>query len=83
MPCAESLCCGTPVVGFLAGGPEQIALKEYSDFVPFGQTEKLATLLTSYLDKDRFDRNKIAEDAAKTYGVPAMVEQYLAIYRRI
>ncbi len=83
MPCAESLCCGTPVVGFLAGGPEQIALKEYSDFVPFGQTEKLATLLTSYLDKDRFDRNKIAEDAAKTYGVPAMLEQYLAIYRRV
>ena len=28
MPVAESLCCGTPVVGFKAGGPEQIALPE-------------------------------------------------------
>ena len=28
MVVAESLCCGTPVVGFKAGGPEQIAIKE-------------------------------------------------------
>ena len=34
MVTAESLCCGTPVVGFEAGGPESIALPEFSRFVP-------------------------------------------------
>ena len=38
---AESLCCGTPVVGFKAGAPEMIAISEYSDFVDFGDVESL------------------------------------------
>ena len=33
MVTVESLCCGTPVVGFQAGGPENIALPAYSTFV--------------------------------------------------
>ena len=36
MVTAESLCCGTPVVGFKAGAPEQIAIKEFSEFVEYG-----------------------------------------------
>ena len=36
MPCAESLCCGTPVAGFQAGGPESISLPDFSRFVPYG-----------------------------------------------
>jgi glycosyltransferase involved in cell wall biosynthesis len=32
---AESLCCGTPVVGFKAGGPESIAIDDYCVFVQF------------------------------------------------
>ena len=38
---AESLCCGTPVVGFKAGAPEQITIKEYSEFSEFGNIEIL------------------------------------------
>ena len=30
MVCAESLSCGTPVVGFEAGAPEQISLPNYT-----------------------------------------------------
>ncbi len=33
MVTAESLCCGTPVVGFTAGGPESIAIDAFSNFV--------------------------------------------------
>lgn len=36
MVTAESLCCGTPVVGFLAGGPESIAIEKFSAFVEYG-----------------------------------------------
>src|SRR5690606_32654348 len=32
---AESLSCGTPVVGYKAGGPESITIEKYSEFVEF------------------------------------------------
>lgn len=36
---AESLCCGTPIVGFKAGGPESIAIPDYSSFVEYGDMD--------------------------------------------
>ena len=52
MVAAESLCCGTPVVGFKAGGPEQIALPEYSQFVEYGNIEALGSNVQLFLQKD-------------------------------
>ena len=49
MPCAESLCCGTPVIGFEAGAPEQIALREYSEFVSYGDLQEMETVLRKWL----------------------------------
>ena len=49
MICAESLCCGTPVIGFRAGAPERIALKEYSDFVQYGDLNSLKEKVMEYL----------------------------------
>ena len=45
MPVAEAMCCGTPIVGFQAGGPESIALPEYSEFVEFGDVEALRNVV--------------------------------------
>ena len=55
---AESLCCGTPVVGFKAGAPEQIAIKDYSNFVPWGDIGALTTELELWLSKS-FDKANI------------------------
>lgn len=41
MVTAESLCCGTPVVGFLAGGPESIAIEKFSAFVEYGDLKAI------------------------------------------
>lgn len=41
MVTAESLCCGTPLVGFKAGGPESIALPESSIFCEYGDVKTL------------------------------------------
>ena len=40
MVCAESLCSGTPVVGFKAGAPEQISIQQYSEFVEYGKIDE-------------------------------------------
>lgn len=79
---AESLCCGTPLVGFEAGGPESIGLKEYSTFVPYGDEEKLKAAIDCYIDKD-WDANVIAEKAAESYAKETMVKGYLNIYKMI
>lgn len=75
---AESLCCGTPLVGFKAGGPESIAIKEYCDFTEYGDietvSEKLKLRLSevkskeiSVLAHERYDKNVMMENTMKVY----------------
>lgn len=82
MPCAESLCCGTPVVGFCAGAPEQIALPEHSEFVPFGDVQALKTALYQWLQRDPADGQVLAESAKQAYSAETMVRTFLDIYGR-
>lgn len=79
MVTAESLCCGTPVVGFEAGGPESIALKDYSAFVEYGNIPMLKGKCDCFLRKDA-DKVHISDMAAKTYDNDVISEQYKKIY---
>ena len=83
MPCAESLCCGTPVVGFEAGAPEQIALREYSEFVSYGDLQEMEAVLRKWLSKTDLDRSKLADEACRTYSSGTMVRSFVDIYGRI
>jgi len=80
MVCAESLSCGTPVVGFLAGGPESIALPEWSEFVPHGDTDALVEAVICQLSR-RDQRKELAAAASQEYSSQKMVESYLDVYR--
>lgn len=52
MICAESLSCGTPIVGFKAGAPEQISIPEYSTFVKYGDMTALHQAVKEMLKKN-------------------------------
>ncbi len=78
---AESLACGTPVVGFKAGGPESIALKEYSTFVDHGKTDALYQAVTGALQKS-WNSDSIAH-AASVYSKEHMADRYADIYREL
>lgn len=80
MPVAESLCCGTPVVGFEAGAPEQIALPEYSRFTAFGNTDLLEAALRDMLRQD-WDKQTISDEAVRKYSLRQMSLRYLELYR--
>lgn len=81
MVTAESLCCGTPVVGFKAGGPEQIALAEYSDFVEYGDLKALQERVEQWL---HFEKNtQIGCLAAERYSTSGMTAQYMDSYRSL
>ena len=82
MAVAESLCCGTPVVGFEAGGSESIALPEFTQFVPFGDMVKLKNTVCEKLDlKAQKSPKTISEEAVRVYSAARMAEQYLQLYR--
>jgi glycosyltransferase involved in cell wall biosynthesis len=77
---AESMCCGTPVVGFMAGGPESIAIEEYSKFVEYGNVDSLADAAYSMIN------NPIKLDtvfASQKYSKARMTDEYISIYKRI
>lgn len=82
MPVAESLCCGTPVVGFKAGGPESICLDEYCKFVDYGDVDSLQQAL-NYILSQSFDRDKMSKEAIQKYSKKAMADGYIAVYNRL
>lgn len=81
MICAESLCCGTPVVGFEAGAPEQISLPQYSEFVPYGNMDALEQAVRRRLD--RAPEVRIFEDARRAYSNATMFQNYLKLYQEL
>lgn len=81
MVTAESLCCGTPVAGFRAGGPEQIAIPEFSRFVQWGEIAKVAEVIDDFL-KENKKQNNVAQYAAQRYSRDTMTEGYLALYAK-
>lgn len=97
MACAESLCCGTPVVAFKAGGTESIALKEYSEFTEYGDVEALANILRTHKDSMsgshnvRFSfcddiseyRSRMSNEATDTYDRRRMGREYGYLYENL
>lgn len=84
MPVAESLCCGTPVVGFRAGGPESIAIKEYAEFAEYGNVNALEKAVEEMLRRSSEYTGKcIADDASAVYSEKRMTDEYLAAYKEL
>lgn len=82
MVTAESLCCGTPVVGFKAGGPESIAIEEYSSFVEYGNLQALSDALR-LCSETTIEKKEISNKAVTLYSKETMANKYLAEYRKL
>ena len=80
MVTAESLSCGTPVVGFKAGGPEQIALQDYSQFVDYGDVAACSKALRDFISEE-FDCSAIEREAHAKYSREVMTSEYIRVYK--
>lgn len=81
MPTAESLSVGTPVVGFVAGGPESIANPAYSEFVEYGNTEALCEAVRKWLPFKR-EKGVNAEENIALYSKETMLGNYMKVYQQ-
>ena len=79
---AESLCCGTPVVGFKAGGPETIVIDEYGFFVDYGNINALKDILRDALSQ-LSDKRMISSIAVAKYSKQIMTNNYIDVYKRL
>lgn len=78
MVTAESLCCGTPVVGFKAGAPEQIAIPEYSRFVEQGDISALRACTNDFLAEPVDDAlSAVAKDK---YSIQNTITRHISLY---
>ena len=81
MICAESLCCGTPIVGFKAGAPEQISIADYSTFVEYGDLGNLKTVILKWLLDKEIKKERIANRAKDSYAQKYMIDKLLDLYQ--
>lgn len=82
MVCAESLSCGTPVVGFKAGAPEHISLSDYSEFVENGNIDSLETVVRKWISKEDVDKEEISKIGRKVYAKENMLDGYIEVYNK-
>jgi len=85
MAVAESLCCGTPIVGFKSGGSESVAIKEFTQFVDFPDVDELEKIIRNkWLNfKNSENNEEISLMAKKKYAREIMAGCYLDTYQEI
>jgi glycosyltransferase involved in cell wall biosynthesis len=83
--CAESLACGTPVVGFNSGGPSEVAPEPYGKFVPYGDLAALEAVVTSiYEGRIRVpDQDACLKHAQARFSNENMIRGFLSLYEEM
>jgi len=85
MVCAESLACGTPVIGFDSGAPKEVALPGFGEFVPYSDLEALESLLlrVKAAEATLMSSAECVQFARDRYSKDVMVKAYESIYRQV
>lgn len=78
----ESLACGTPVLGFDAGAPTEVAPPPYGRFVSYGNIDELECLINGFFNGDVFfsSRADCRKFAVENYSKNVMYRSYRDVY---
>jgi glycosyltransferase involved in cell wall biosynthesis len=83
--CIESLCCGTPIVGFDRGGIKETAPEGCGVFVPFGDVDSLTDVIKKTLKGDirLKPKSECSKISKEIYDKAHMARKYLTIYEEM
>jgi glycosyltransferase involved in cell wall biosynthesis len=76
---AEAMACGTPVAALDRGAVREVVDDSVTGMV-FSDLDQMASGLPRVLD---LNRRRVRDRAVERFGVGRMVDEYLAVYRRI
>ena len=79
MPVAESLCCGTPVVGFKCGGPESIETGGFGTFVKYGNIDALIEAIKATIE----NKKKPTASITVNYAEEETAKRYLKLFQGV
>ncbi|MHC1682799.1 MAG: glycosyltransferase [Clostridiaceae bacterium] len=81
--CAESLACGTPVVGFDSGAPKEIAPQGFGVFVPYGNIDALEEAIRLSLSNPKIfkESKECVQFSREHYDKTIMTNNYLNLYK--
>jgi glycosyltransferase involved in cell wall biosynthesis len=79
--CLESLCCGTPVAGFVGGGTAETAPGGYGEFVPYADMDALEKAVRHALDGGLKSKEDCAQFGRARYAKEAMAQRYMELYK--
>jgi putative colanic acid biosynthesis glycosyltransferase len=82
---AESLCCGTPVIGFESGGPSEVAPEGFGKFVSYGNLRLLQNIIED-IGNNTFklkSKNECMKFGKSRYDSSIMIEKYVKLYREL
>ena len=81
----ESICSGTPVIGYPIGGVPDMVIHEKNGLICDAvNADSLAVQMNRFLDNiEMFDREWIAEDAHERYNEDLQAQRYQELYRSI
>ena len=82
---AESLACGTPVIGFDSGAPVEVAPSRYGYFVPYGEIDSIEALIYEFYNKKLVFKTaaECRDFAVSNYSKEQMYLKYLNLYQKI
>lgn len=80
--CIEAICCGTPVVGFDAGGAKEVTLERFGNFVCYGDIEALRKEIIKIVYHHN-NTNDDYEVAREHYSIERMCKEYLELYEYV
>jgi len=80
----EALMCGTPVIGFSAGGIPDMIKHEVNGFLSDINLVSLRSLIDKYLTGNfEFDKNQIRGDSLQNYDLKIQANNYIKLYKKI
>lgn len=75
--CIEAQCCGTPIVGFDAGGAKETSVLGDNYFVQYGDIDALVDKINRILD---LNVSEISNCARKKFSKETMTNKYIHLY---